>query len=389
MILRLAPSLLTPTKSQALDYGDTWRSSGFGPGGGLKENFDAMVLGPYRNMVHWKNNAQGFRNDYDVTPEPESGVIRVLSIGDSFTAGYRLAQSETFSSRLEQFLNSKADGNKYEVLISAVDNPTDALYYLSRSGLNFKPKLVLLGLTLGNDIAGTFVSLAPGGKYEVDDETGKIELNRAPTLGFSHGLEKMLLPDTCINPSKTPFLDRHSITFHVLTKLWRTRRQGEAIASWYDYDKQNLKLFDPMQGLGAYLKEPPPDVQEAYRQLYRTLLSLKKITASQGVDFAIVIFSQRFQVQQEDWECTVADYRLKEECFDLDRPNKLISDFCIQNGIVCIDPTQDMVKSHGVSGQSLYCPQGDMHLNAEGNRLVFDAIKAEVYGELKKPSVAR
>ena len=87
VILRLAPNLLRHAAPRGLDYGDTWRSSGLAPGGSLKENFDAMVLGPYGNTVHWKNNAQGFRNDYDVTPEPGPGVVRLISIGDSFTAG--------------------------------------------------------------------------------------------------------------------------------------------------------------------------------------------------------------------------------------------------------------------------------------------------------------
>jgi len=388
VILRLAPNLLRHAAPLGLDYGDTWRSSGLAPGGSLKENFDAMVLGPYGNTVHWKTNAQGFRNDYDVTPEPGPGVVRVISIGDSFTAGYRLAQNETFSFLLEHYLNSKSDGSKYEVLISVVDNPTDGLDYLSRLGLSFNPKLVLLGLTLGNDNAGTYVRLAPGGKYTLDDESGKIEPNASPTLGFSHGLEKMLLPAACVYPSRTPFLDQHSITYHILKQLWRSTRNGEAIASWYEYDKENVKLFDPMQGLGAYLNEAPREVQQSYDQLFRTLRGLKKIMKNKGVDFAVVILPQRFQVQEEDWTCTVADYRLNEGCFDLSLPNRLITDFCIQNDIVCIDPTQAMIAAHRISRRSLYCPQGDMHLNAEGNRAIFEAIKDEVYRRVRKESVS-
>lgn len=352
----------------------------------MKENFDAMVLGPYGNTVHWRNNAQGFRSDYDVTTEPGPGVVRVISIGDSFTAGYRLAQNETFSFLLEQYLNSKSDGGKYEVLISAVDNPADGLYYLSHVGLSFKPNVVLLGLTLGNDIAGAYVSLSAGGKYTLDEETGRIELNATQTLGFSHGLEKLLIPPTCIYPSRMHFLNRHSVTYHVLKQLWRSRQSGEAIGSWYGHDRESVKLFDPVHGLGLYLKEPPSEVQQSYQELFSTLRALKKVLAGKGVDFAIVIFSQRYQVQEEDWSATVADYRLNESCFDLNLPNKLIADFCVKNDILCIDPTQAMAAAHGLSHESLYCPQGDMHLNAEGNRVVFEAIKDEVYRRLRESS---
>jgi hypothetical protein len=144
-----------------------------------------------------------------------------------------------------------------------------------------------------------------------------------------------------------------------------------------------------MQGLGAYLNEAPVEVQQSYDQLFRSLRGLKKIMANKGVDFMVVIFPQRFQVQEEDWTCTVADYRLNEACFDLNLPNRLIADFCIQNDIVCIDPTQAMIAAHRLSGRSLYCPQGDMHMNAEGNRATFEAIKDEVYRRLRKESVSR
>ena len=34
--------------------------------------------------------------------------------------------------------------------------------------------------------------------------------------------------------------------------------------------------------------------------------------------------------------------------------------------------------------KDLYCPQGDMHMNAEGNRVLVEAIKDDVYQHLKK-----
>ena len=339
-----------------------------------------MVLGSHRNTVRWKNNALGFRNDYEVTPEPGSGVVRVMSVGDSFTAGYRLAQDETFSFLLEQNLNNRSDGNKYEVLISAVGDPTTGLDYLSNSGLSFKPKLVLFGVTLGNDISQAYVGLLPGGQYELDDDTGKIESHASRTVGFVHGLEKISIPAACI-ANKASLLDRRSITYHLLKQLWRSREPGETIMSWYT--KYDPKLFDPVHGLGGYLKEPPREMQEAYHQFFRSLRALKKLIEGKGVSFAIVIFPQRFQVQKEDWTRTVMDYGLNESCFDLNLPNKLIADFCAENNVVCIDPTPAMVGAHGISQKSLYLPKGDMHMNAEGNRVMFEAIKDEVYRQLR------
>ena len=98
---------------------------------------------------------------------------------------------------------------------------------------------MIIGLTLGNDIAGTYVSLSPSGRYTLNDETGRIEFNPSTTLGFAHGLEKMFIPSACIYPSKMPFLDRHSITYHVIKQLWRSTRAGEGIATWYAYERES------------------------------------------------------------------------------------------------------------------------------------------------------
>ena len=382
VIDRLAPDLLKP-KVQGLDYGDTWRAEGFGPGGSLKENFDAPVMGPYGNTVRWKNNAQGFRNDYDVGAEPRSGGIRLISIGDSFTAGYRLERTETYSFLLEQYLNSRSDGNQYEVLISAVNDPSAALAYLNSSGLSFKPQMVLLGVTFGNDMSQSYVGLAPGGRFTLNDETGGITLNHSQTLGFAHGLEKISIPDACYYPSS--ILDRRSVTYRVLKRLWRRSRNGEAISSWYNKELPP-KLFDPVHALGHYLKDPPSEIKDSYHQLFRALRGLKKLIESRGHNLVIVVFPQRFQVQTEDWTFTVADYRLNESCFDLNLPNRMIADFCLQNEIACIDPTPAMVAARRTSQKSLYLPQGDMHPSAEGNRIIFEAIKDEVERQLRKKS---
>jgi hypothetical protein len=380
-VARFSPRLMQ-TKSHSLsDYADTWRGESIGPGGFLKENLDTLVSDPYGNPVRWKNNAQGFRNDYDVTFQPSNGVVRIISLGDSFTAGYRLAQDETFSFLLEKSFNSRSDGFKYEVLISCIEEPSTGLYYLDKYGTSFRPHLVLLGITLGNDIAQTYLSLDPKGHFILDESTGSVTLNPTPTLGFNHGLESKLIPPSCVDQTRHSFADR-SVTFRLLKQLLRRRRRGESIISWYG-SKQYPKLFDPVNGLGGYLKEPPKEIQDSYDRLFRILKAFKTNALKNNYRFAVVIFPQRFQVQPEDWQYTVADYGLHEACFDLDRPNKLIADFCTQHSILCIDPTAAMTEAYMRTHESLFCPQGDMHPNAHGNRILFEAVKDAVYSALR------
>ncbi len=95
--------------------------------------------------------------------EPRPGVLRILSLGDSFTAGYRVGQHETFSSLQEQLINREY--GQAEVMVAEISDPANALYYLDQFGLRLKPHIVLLGITLGNDISQTYVTLDPQGSY--------------------------------------------------------------------------------------------------------------------------------------------------------------------------------------------------------------------------------
>ena len=95
------------SRPKLLDYGDTMRTEGLGQGGYLQENFTADVTDGLGGTVRWHNNASGFRNDQEFSQEPPPGVLRILSMGDSFAAGYRVGQDETFSFLREQWLNQK------------------------------------------------------------------------------------------------------------------------------------------------------------------------------------------------------------------------------------------------------------------------------------------
>nr|MBU1328181.1 hypothetical protein [Candidatus Omnitrophota bacterium] len=72
---------------------------------------------------------------------------------------------------------------------------------------------------------------------------------------------------------------------------------------------------------------------------YLSTCGYERLAAQNNFKFIVVIFPQRFQVQKEDWKMTVERYGLRPECFDLMKPNRLISDYCKRNGIICIDPT--------------------------------------------------
>ena len=147
--------LLGFIKIKKLDYNDVYGT--LEEGGCLKKNFKGYVVGASGNFVYWQTNSKGFRNTKEFDYIPASNVLRILSIGDSFTAGYRIGQNETFSFLLEKWINKTY--KKSEVLISCIEEPTTGLYYLSKFGQKYNPDIILLGITIGNDIAQTFPHL--------------------------------------------------------------------------------------------------------------------------------------------------------------------------------------------------------------------------------------
>jgi hypothetical protein len=378
-------SFRTTTK---LDYGDVWRKNGMGEGGYLKENFSDFVIDGYGGKVFWKNNAQGFRRDNDTRTEHDDKLLRIFSLGDSFAVGYRVGQDQAFSSLLERCFNDKKDSYTYEVLMSCIEDPVDGYFYLSNTGIKFKPDMVVLGLTLGNDISQSFIALDPEGKYTLEDSTGKIVNKADQRLGFLHGLENKTIPMKCFTYGNLKREDENKnifnklLTYKLLKKLFG-KYEGESIISWYG-DKGAPRLHDACNGLGEYLVEQPNEVAESYNRLFRIINAYKILSRRYGFTFVIVLFPQRFQIQDEDWVATRKDYRLTEECFDLMKPNRLIMEFCNKNGIFCIDPTNKMKGIYKTKRKSLYFPFGDMHLNADGNSALYDSIKDEIYAFIKQ-----
>ena len=150
--------------------------------------------------MRWHNNASGFRNDQEFSQEPPPGVLRILSMGDSFVAGYRVGQEETFSFLLEQWINQKL--GKCEVLVSEIEEPITGLYYLSKSGIAFHPHIVLLGITIGNDIAQSYIALDQNGGNSLKVDNGNVIIEKTVgSIGVS-SFENYEIPESYFHNAK-------------------------------------------------------------------------------------------------------------------------------------------------------------------------------------------
>jgi hypothetical protein len=376
--LRLRERGRAPAAKSGLDYGDTLRGDGLGPGGFLKEGFEGRVVNGLGGTVFWRNNAQGFRRSEDTPDTPLPGVLRVLSMGDSFTAGYRVDQEETFSRLLEKDLAARGPA---EVLIAEIEEPVTGLFWLNRSGARFHTSVVILGLTLGNDIAQAGLVLDSPGGYRIEPPAFRIEQTAVGLALEKRDEIHAMIPEACLAgaPAEVPVRRR----LHVLDLAFGMPAQP--IGSSRSPGLSRF-LLDGVNGLGICLVPPPPLVDVLFERLSRTLLGYRALANERGFAFAVVLFPQRYAVQEEDWNATVAAYGLRRSCFDPGAPARRLRAFCAREGITCFDSAAALAAARHRSGRSQYLPGGDMHWNADGHRAVFEAlregVRALAYGKI-------
>ena len=374
-----------------LDYRDSWREGGLGPGGYLQENFKGEMQDGFGGTVYWQNNSQGFRNSKEFQVPPPKDTFRVLSMGDSFTGGYRVGQESTFSFLLEKDLSSKNPGLNVEVMVSVIEDPLTGLYFLASQGVSYLPDLVILGITLGNDLAQAYWNM--DGRFRIIDDEPYVEeiVDWEASKKRRAEIEAQVIPKECLSSrtansnlnSKGPRWsaiegtgDRRNVKLMSLISSLKHQSNPEApqtvISNWEEYDAP--RLFDS-NGLGFFLRSPTESIESAYEKLFRTIETLHKVTRSASMDLLVVIFPQRFQVQDQDWGKTLEIYGLRQECFDVEIPNRRILEFCEKNQIRCLDPTRQMRRSYEKEQRSFYLPRHDMHWNALGHAAVADTLR--------------
>lgn len=108
--------------------------------------------------IPFNTNSHGFR-DYEYPEEKPEGTIRIVCLGDSFTAGDGVYMEETYPKILESILNERyGELNKFEVINTAVVSYSTAeeWYVLRKWGMRFDPDIVLIGFYLNDSSPSTW-----------------------------------------------------------------------------------------------------------------------------------------------------------------------------------------------------------------------------------------
>jgi lysophospholipase L1-like esterase len=122
-----------------------WSTYTFRPG------YRAEIVSPDGRTVSFRVNALGLRGPE--VPPRRPGVRRIVVLGDSFMAGWQVAERETFAGRLEALLRD--DGHDVEVINAGVNgmnlDEEANLYEMLRDRL--RPDLLVWAIFVRNDLA--------------------------------------------------------------------------------------------------------------------------------------------------------------------------------------------------------------------------------------------
>jgi hypothetical protein len=197
-------------------------------------------------------NDQGLRNPPTTFEKPD-GTYRILNLGDSIAMGWGVREEETYGRLLEERLNAESSGDlTYEVINAATPgwNLENELAYLEAEGLKYEPDLILLDLTLVNDIYGK--------NALTSNRPGFIELLRDHTHFW-------------------PFLTIQMRTF-------QARAAG----------RDRIDVIDPPTEAASYFPVDP--AAEHWTKFWNQIEAIHNLAEENDVDLALVMFPLEFQV---------------------------------------------------------------------------------------------
>ena len=211
-------------------------------------------------------NNLGLRGAVDLPPAKRAGTFRVLCLGDSYTFGAYVDDSETWPAQLETVLREKHPDQSIEVINGGISGFTivDELAFVKEQGLRLSPDVVVLGFVL-NDLADLTRRVSSREMLRLSSE----ENSRLP-----FGPVKARLRQTAI----------YNALF--LMKAWARKTTGnDPTLQEVDirhllkasYDDRTLELFDRYRG---------------------HLTELKSVLDAKGIPLVLMIFPYWEQVSQ-------------------------------------------------------------------------------------------
>jgi lysophospholipase L1-like esterase len=203
-------------------------------------------------------NSHGLRGPETTYKKPPA-TFRILNLGDSVVMGWGVREENTYGRLLEARLNEQGGGSgRFEVINAGVPgwNLENAFAYLQAEGLKYEPDLIVLGLTIANDIKGNSALLA-------DNQPASIKWLRANTYFW-------------------PFLT-------VQLRWLEARAQ----------DRDRIDVLNPPADPDKYFPADP--ASEQWKEFWDQVAAINGLAAEKKIPVVLVLFPLEFQVIDENY----------------------------------------------------------------------------------------
>lgn len=201
-----------------------------------------------------KINSHGLRGP-ETTFEKPANTVRILNLGDSVAMGWGVGYEETYGYQLQTLLNDNSNMN-YEVINAGVPgwNLENALAYLQADGLSYEPDLIILDVTVVNDIFGKSA-------LQKQNRPAVIEWLRTNTYFW-------------------PFL--------TVQMRWLEARAG---------GRSRIDVIDPPASPASYFPTNP--LEAKWDNVWQPIRAMHDLAGEHGADFVVVLFPLEHQVVDE------------------------------------------------------------------------------------------
>lgn len=287
-----------------------------------------------------ETNSVGMRDyEHDVSKSP--GVYRILVLGDSFMEANQVEFGDAFVSVLEQRLR-EATGRPIEVINAGVSGwgTDDELTYFMRVGVKYRPDLVLVAMTLHNDVSDNLLI-----EYH-EFRNGQIEQRSVTMVPWA--------PYLILKVKE--WMASHSHLYQVALRAVRT--------NWVSNEARNLESH-----VGSLLRRVPDDrVRTGWEMTSQLLKKMRQVAGTINAPVAVALLPLSVQVYQENLDAFLASNGLKEADIDLFKPQETMKVIGAQIGVSIIDLYPIFRDTKADCRCELFV-QNDGHWNKLGHRI--------------------
>jgi hypothetical protein len=317
---------------------------------------DGMVIHPPGGQVHLAKFGQTVRfnsfgmRDREHALEKAEGTFRVLVFGDSFIEALQVGLEESFSPQLEERLKACSAG-RVEVLSAAVSGwgTDEQLAYLARYGWRFRPDLILVAVTIHNDVADNLEELF----HELRD--GRVVAKPLRAMGeVEYGATRL-----------KDYLASH---FHGVQLLRRVRHLQAMGQAGSQLDQHVLGLLAP---------DEPAAITRGWELTFSLLRGIDGLGRSMGAKTMALLVPSYLQVEERELDGWLSRHRLSRGDVQLDRPQRRMGEFGAAAGLEIVDLLPEFREWRGGPGAALHL-RGDGHWSVRGHALAAEIAAREL-----------